>query len=120
MCAARKQDDEGHFAVTSEGRAVALFRLVLAFMLAVMLAFVLVEGWRIWRDYRYAYSNAENMVSNLARATAQHAEDAIRQVDAITAALAESWPSSPDMISVTLAMSSMFLAKTPISSKEGD
>ena len=29
------------------------------------------------------------MVSNLARATSQHAEDAIRQVDAITAALAE-------------------------------
>ncbi|RCL21502.1 diguanylate cyclase [Pseudomonas sp. AFG_SD02_1510_Pfu_092] len=89
MCAARKQDDEGLFAVTGEGRAVALFRLVLAFMLVVMLAFVVVEGWRIWRDYRAAFDNAENMVSNLARATAQHAEDAIRQVDAITAALAE-------------------------------
>ncbi|AJG13451.1 diguanylate cyclase [Pseudomonas plecoglossicida] len=68
---------------------MALFRLVLAFMLVVMLAFVVVEGWRIWRDYRHAFTNAENMVSNLARATAQHAEDAIRQVDAITAALAE-------------------------------
>lgn len=89
MCAARQQDNEGPFAVTSEGRAVALFRLVLAFMVVVMLAFVLVEGWRIWRDYRQAFSNAENMVTNLARATAQHAEDAIRQVDAITAALGE-------------------------------
>lgn len=89
MCAARKQDNDGVFAISGEGRAVALFRLVLAFMLVVMLAFVLVEGWRIWRDYRFAYNNAENMVSNLARATAQHAEDAIRQVDAITAALAE-------------------------------
>ena len=89
MCAARKQDDDGLYAISGEGRAVALFRLVLAFMLVVMLAFVLVEGWRIWRDYRFAYHNAENIVSNLARATAQHAEDAIRQVDAITAALAE-------------------------------
>ncbi|KGK25822.1 sensor domain-containing diguanylate cyclase [Pseudomonas plecoglossicida] len=89
MCAARKQDEDGLFAITGEGRAVALFRLVLALMLVVMLAFVVVEGWRIWRDYRHAFTNAENMVSNLARATAQHAEDAIRQVDAITAALAE-------------------------------
>ncbi|QJQ20871.1 GGDEF domain-containing protein [Pseudomonas sp. SK] len=89
MYAARNKDEEGLFAITGEGRAVALFRLVLAFMLMVMLAFVVVEGWRIWRDYRYAFTNAENMVTNLARATAQHAEDAIRQVDAITAALAE-------------------------------
>ncbi|NQD73217.1 sensor domain-containing diguanylate cyclase [Pseudomonas sp. CM27] len=89
MCAARKQDDDGLIAVAGEGRAVALFRLVLAFMLVVMLAFALVEGWRIWRDYRHAFSNAENIVTNLARATAQHAEDAIRQVDAITATLAE-------------------------------
>ncbi|MCE1117138.1 MULTISPECIES: sensor domain-containing diguanylate cyclase [Pseudomonas] len=89
MCAARKQTEDGVFAVTGEGRAVALFRLVLSFMAVVMLAFVLIEGWRIWRDYRQAFFNAENAVTNLARATAQHAEDAIRQVDAITAALAE-------------------------------
>lgn len=67
MCAARKQDEDGFFAITGEGRAVALFRLVLAFMLVVMLAFVVVEGWRIWRDYRHAFINAENMVTNLAR-----------------------------------------------------
>ncbi|WP_085625009.1 MULTISPECIES: sensor domain-containing diguanylate cyclase [unclassified Pseudomonas] len=89
MGATRKQDEDGLFAVSGEGRAVALFRLVVAFMLVVMLAFAVVEGWRIWRDYRHAFTNAENMVTNLARATAQHAEDAIRQVDAITAALAE-------------------------------
>ena len=89
MGAARNQDEDGLFAVSGEGRAVALFRLVAAFMLVVMLAFAVVEGWRIWRDYRHAFTNAENMVTNLARATAQHAEDAIRQVDAITAALAE-------------------------------
>ncbi|MNG86727.1 Phytochrome-like protein cph2 [compost metagenome] len=89
MCAARKQDDEGLLAITGEGRAVSLFRLVVSFMAVVMLAFVLVEGWRIWRDYRHAFSNAENMVTNLARASAQHAEDAIRQVDVVTAGLAE-------------------------------
>ena len=89
MSAAKNQDDDGLFGVPGEGRAVALFRLVLTFMAVVMMTFVLIEGWRIWRDYRHAFTNAENMVSNLARATAQHAEDAIRQVDAITAALAE-------------------------------
>lgn len=76
-------------ATTGEGRAVALFRLVLSFMAVVMLAFVSVEGWRIARDYGHASLSAEDAVINLARATAQHAEDAIRQVDAITAALAE-------------------------------
>lgn len=89
MAAARKHTDDGLFAVTGEGRAVSLFRLVLGFMAVVMLAFVLIEGWRIWRDYRQAFGDAENAVTNLARATAQHAEDAIRQVDAITAVLAE-------------------------------
>ncbi|MFK3683418.1 diguanylate cyclase [Pseudomonas sp. NPDC088890] len=89
MRAARKHDDDGLFAVTGEGRAVALFRLVLVFMAVVMLAFVSTETWRIWRDYRHAFVNAEDSVTNLARASAQHAEDAIRQVDAITAALAE-------------------------------
>ncbi|WP_028694185.1 sensor domain-containing diguanylate cyclase [Pseudomonas cremoricolorata] len=84
-----QQDDDGLFSVPGEARAVALFRLVASFMAVVMLAFVLVEGWRIWRDYRHAVTNAQDAVTNLARATAQHAEDAIRQVDAITAALAE-------------------------------
>ena len=89
MGAGGKQDEDGLFTVTGEARAVALFRLVLSFMAVVLLTFVSIEGWRIWRDYRQASINAENIVSNLARATAQHAEDAIRQVDAITAVLAE-------------------------------
>lgn len=89
MAASRRPDEEGLFSVTSEGRAAALFRLVLSFMVVVMLAFVLIEGWRIGRDYRQAFLNAEDAVNNLARATAQHAEDTMRQVDAISAALAE-------------------------------
>ncbi|WP_248920368.1 sensor domain-containing diguanylate cyclase [Pseudomonas entomophila] len=89
MRAARKTTEDGVYTMTSEGRATALFRLVLCFMAVVMLAFVLIEGWRIWRDYRQVFINADRAVTNLARATAQHAEDAIRQVDAITAALAE-------------------------------
>ncbi|MDH0301728.1 MULTISPECIES: sensor domain-containing diguanylate cyclase [unclassified Pseudomonas] len=89
MRATRKQSEDGVFAVTGEGRATSLFRLVLGFMAVVMLAFVLIEGWRIWRDYRQVFINAEDAVTNLARATAQHAEDTIRQVDAITSALAE-------------------------------
>ena len=89
MRSGKPQDDEGLLTASGEARAATLFRLVASFMAVVMLTFVLVEGWRIWRDYRHAFVNAENSVSNLARATAQHAEDAIRQVDAITAALAE-------------------------------
>ena len=48
-----------------------------------------VEGWRTWRDYRAAFATARDSVTNLARATAQHAEDTIRQVDVVTAALSE-------------------------------
>lgn len=84
-----KPDEHGLFAANGEGRAAAMFRLVLAFMAVVMLVFVATEAWRIWRDYRAAFTVAENSVVNLARASAQHAEDSIRQVDAITAALAE-------------------------------
>lgn len=84
-----KPDEHGLFAANGEGRAAAMFRLVLAFMAVVMLVFVATEAWRFWRDYRAAFTVAENSVVNLARASAQHAEDSIRQVDAITAALAE-------------------------------
>lgn len=70
-------------------RTGATFRLTVIFMLVVILAFLSVEGWRTWRDYRSAFSSAQDSVTNLARATAQHAEDAIRQVDVLTAALSE-------------------------------
>ncbi|WP_312934143.1 sensor domain-containing diguanylate cyclase [Pseudomonas sp.] len=89
MRSGKQQDDEGLLSATGDARAVPLFRLVASFMVVVMLTFFTVEGWRIWRDYRHALLNAQDAVSNLARATAQHADDAIRQVDAITAALAE-------------------------------
>ena len=70
-------------------RAGAVFRLTVSFMLVVVLVFLAVEGWRTWRDYRSAFASARDSVTNLARATAQHAEDAIRQVDVLTAALGE-------------------------------
>ena len=70
-------------------RAGAAFRLTVSFMLVVVIAFLAVEGWRTWRDYRAAFASARDSVTNLARATAQHAEDTIRQVDVVTAALAE-------------------------------
>lgn len=70
-------------------RAGAAFRLTVSFMLVVVIAFLAVEGWRAWRDYRAAFASARDSVTNLARATAQHAEDTIRQVDVVTAALAE-------------------------------
>ncbi|WP_460415036.1 sensor domain-containing diguanylate cyclase [Pseudomonas sp. microsymbiont 2] len=89
MHAAGKQGEDRALAASGEGRAASLFRLVLSFMAVVMLAFVMLEGWRIWREYREAFIKAEETVTNLAWATAQHAEDTIRQVDAITAALSE-------------------------------
>ncbi|XLM18165.1 GGDEF domain-containing protein [Pseudomonas sp. PLMAX] len=58
-------------------------------MVLVIVSFSAVEGWRAWRDYRHAFAIARDSVTNLARATAQHAEDAIRQVDVLTAALNE-------------------------------
>lgn len=70
-------------------RAGAALRLTVSFMLVVIIAFLAVEGWRTWRDYRAAFASARDSVTNLARATAQHAEDTIRQVDVVTAALAE-------------------------------
>ncbi|KIQ60862.1 sensor domain-containing diguanylate cyclase [Pseudomonas fluorescens] len=70
-------------------RAGAALRLTVSFMLVVVVAFLAVEGWRTWRDYRAAFAAAHDSVTNLARATAQHAEDTIRQVDVVTAALSE-------------------------------
>lgn len=70
-------------------QAGAALRLTVSFMLVVVVAFLAVEGWRTWRDYRAAFASARDSVTNLARATAQHAEDTIRQVDVVTAALAE-------------------------------
>lgn len=71
------------------GRNTAVFRLTLAFMILVLLTFISVEGWRAWRDYNHAYDFARDSVTNLVRATAQHAEDAIRQVDILTYTLGE-------------------------------
>ncbi|MBV4476833.1 sensor domain-containing diguanylate cyclase [Pseudomonas botevensis] len=70
-------------------RAGSIFRLTVSFMLMVVFAFLAVESWRTWRDYRSAFASARDSVTNLARATAQHAEDTIRQMDVLTAALSE-------------------------------
>ena len=87
----RKQPDAKLAGPTSPTpiSAGAAFHLTVSFMLAVILAFLAVEGWRTWRDYHAAFASARDSVTNLARATAQHAEDAIRQVDVLTAALSE-------------------------------
>lgn len=70
-------------------RTATVFRLTVCFIALVIITFVAVEGWRAWRDYRQAFIMANDSVTNLARATAQHAEDAIRQVDILTDALGE-------------------------------
>ncbi|MDQ3201709.1 MAG: hypothetical protein M3Q94_06015 [Pseudomonadota bacterium] len=50
-------------------RAGATFRLIVSFMLLVIMAFVAVEGWRIWRDYRSAL-NIEHTGHPLSKVTA--------------------------------------------------
>lgn len=82
-------DGPGETAPINAVTARAAFRLTVTFMLTVIVAFLAVEGWRTWRDYHAAFASARDSVTNLARATAQHAEDAIRQVDVLTAAMSE-------------------------------
>jgi diguanylate cyclase (GGDEF)-like protein len=82
-------DTTGEHPSLRSSRSTTVFRLTVAFIVLVILTFISVEGWRAWRDYRQAFASARDSVSNLARATAQHAEDAIRQVDVLTDALAE-------------------------------
>ncbi|MFJ2684307.1 diguanylate cyclase [Pseudomonas sp. NPDC087342] len=93
MLGLKRTDREVHGAAEPDSvkavSAGATLRLTLIFMLTVILAFLGVEGWRTWRDYHSAFASARDSVTNLARATAQHAEDAIRQVDVLTAALGE-------------------------------
>ncbi|MBK5395910.1 GGDEF domain-containing protein [Pseudomonas sp. TH39(2020)] len=84
-----KTDSSVEISSAKAVHAGATFRLTVSFMLVVIVAFVAVEGWRTWRDYCSAFASARDSVTNLARATAQHAEDAIRQVDVLTAALGE-------------------------------
>jgi diguanylate cyclase len=72
-----------------DGKTTAVIRLTVCFIVVVILTFVSVEGWRAWRDYDEAFISATDSVTNLARATAQHAEDAIRQVDVLTDSLSE-------------------------------
>lgn len=81
------QPSDGLFLHGRENTTV--FRLTLSFMVLVILTFLAVEGWRASRDYRQAYRSAEDSATNLARATAQHAEDAVRQVDVLTSELRE-------------------------------
>jgi diguanylate cyclase len=44
-------------------RAGATFRLTVSFMLVVVVAFLAVEDWRTWRDYRSAFASARDSVT---------------------------------------------------------
>jgi diguanylate cyclase len=77
------------FLSLGSAQSATVFRLTVAFMILVIVTFLSVEGWRAWRDYRQAFTAANDSATNLARATAQHAEDAVRQVDVLTDELRE-------------------------------
>lgn len=76
-------------AAESVARSYTLFRWAVAFIVLITLSIVALEGWRLSRDYQNAFATAGDSATNLARAAAQHAEDAVRQVDTILVGLRE-------------------------------
>jgi diguanylate cyclase (GGDEF)-like protein len=70
-------------------RSYALFRWAVVFISVIVLFIVALEGMRIVHDYRHAFETASNSANNLTRAAAQHAQDAVSQVDSMLAGVRE-------------------------------
>src|SRR5690349_3141546 len=54
-----------------------------AFVLAVCLTIVAIEGWRDWTERHEEFVRIESEVANLAKSLVQHAEDTFELADAI-------------------------------------
>jgi diguanylate cyclase (GGDEF)-like protein len=70
-------------------RATQLVRLTLVFTLSVIGIIVALEGARLWHEYQRAIDEATMSAGNLARASAQHAQGAVRQVDSMSGGITE-------------------------------
>jgi diguanylate cyclase len=70
-------------------RSARLLRLTLLFTLSIIGIIIALEGARLWHEYQRAIDEAAVAAGNLARATAQHAEGALRQVDSMTGGITE-------------------------------
>jgi len=66
-----------------------LIRLTLVFTLGIIAIIVALEAVRLWHDYGRALDEARISAANLARATEQHAEGALRQVDSMLGGITE-------------------------------
>jgi diguanylate cyclase (GGDEF)-like protein len=70
-------------------RSGRVIRHTLIFTLGIITIIVALEGARLWHDYGRALEEARISAANLARATAQHAEGALRQVDSMLGGITE-------------------------------
>ncbi|QXG26760.1 hypothetical protein KTT56_07940 [Pseudomonas viridiflava] len=59
--------------------------LVVCFVVSVIVSILSVFVWVTWQSYDQHIREGEGNVANLARAAAQHAEDAVREIDAVSA-----------------------------------
>ncbi|TWI52529.1 diguanylate cyclase [Pseudomonas duriflava] len=64
-------------------------RQALAFLALVIVAILTVGGWQSWTGYRQYLEMGEVNSENLARAAAQHAEDAIKELEAFSFGMIE-------------------------------
>jgi diguanylate cyclase (GGDEF)-like protein len=72
-----------------------------AFVLAVCLTIVALEGWRDWSERQEEFARIESEVANLAKSLVQHAEDTLELADAILVDIVdriEHDGASPDVI----------------------
>lgn len=70
-------------------RSARVIRLTLVFTLSIIAIIVALEAARLWHDYGRTLDEARISAANLARATEQHAEGALRQVDSMLGGITE-------------------------------
>jgi len=70
-------------AVSGSFRALSSAAWLKAFVIAVCLTIVALEGWRDWSERQGEFSRIEAEMANLAKSLTQHAEDTLELADAI-------------------------------------
>lgn len=70
-------------------RTPRVVRLTLLFTLSIIAIIFALETVRLWHEYRRAVDEAGSTATNLVRATAQHADGALRQVDSMLTGISE-------------------------------
>jgi diguanylate cyclase (GGDEF)-like protein len=63
--------------------------LALSFTALAVISLAVISGWRAWKGYEYHLDQASANTSNLAKALAQHAEDAFKTTDIVLLNLVE-------------------------------